>query len=235
MKEKEKKKQSGFDRVLTVIGIVLCVILVPILIVNCTMIVKSYTKKDEVPSFLSISPMIVLTDSMYPGIKSGDLIVVSKVDAETLAAGDVISFFDPAGNGTAVVTHRIVEILNDGGSLSFRTKGDNNNTEDKDPVPAKNLVGIYKFRIPGAGNVAMFMQTTPGLIVCVALPIILLVGYDMLRRKKYDKAKADDTAALLAELERLRAAQGSGTQSSGTQDAGENAPMDGGAGNGETK
>ena len=53
----------------------------------------------------------------------------------------------------------------------------------------------------------MFMQTTPGLIVCVVCPIVLLVGYDVLRRRKYDKVKQQDTAALLAELEELRAKQ----------------------------
>ena len=49
------------------------------------------------------------------------------------------------------------------------------------------------------------MQTTTGLIVCVVLPIVLLVGYDMLRRRKYEKAQKQDTDTLLAELEALRA------------------------------
>jgi len=35
--------------------------------------------------------------------------------------------------------------------------------------------------------------------------VLLMVGYDMLRRKKYEKAKQQDTDALLAELEALRA------------------------------
>ena len=72
-------------------------------------------------------------------------------------------------------------------------------------MPQKNLVGIYRSRIPALGNVAMFMQTTPGLILCVVCPVLLMVGYDMLRRNKYEKAKQQDTDALLAELEALRA------------------------------
>ena len=91
------------------------------------------------------------------------------------------------------------------GSLEFITKGDANNTTDKDAVPAANLVGEYRFQIPGAGTVAMFMQTTEGLIVCVVIPLVLLVGYDMLRRKIYEKGKKKDTEALLAELEALKA------------------------------
>lgn len=202
-----KEKTSSAHKVTTIIGAVLCVILLPILIINLTLIVKSYTNTEEVPSIGGVFPMIVLTDSMYPEIASGDLIICKTAEAEDIKEGDVISFFDPMGSGTAVVTHRVLEVMNDNGEISWRTKGDNNNAEDQVAVPADNLVGVYSSRIPGAGNVAMFMQTTPGLIVCVVCPIVLLVGYDMLRRKKYDKAKQQDTAALLAELEQLRAQQ----------------------------
>lgn len=207
MSNTPKKESNGKQKALTIVGAILCVILIPILIINLTLIVKSYTNTEEVPSIGGVFPMIVLTDSMYPEIKSGDLIICHTAEAEDIKEGDVISFFDPMGSGTSVVTHRVLEVINDNGEISWRTKGDNNNAEDQVAVPADNLVGIYSSRIPGAGNVAMFMQTTPGLIVCVVCPIVLLVGYDMLRRKKYDKAKQQDTAALLAELEELRAKQ----------------------------
>ena len=193
------------QRILTIIGTVLCVILIPILIINLTLIVKSYVNKDEVPSLGGVFPMIVLTDSMYPQIKSGDLIICNTLEPEEVRVDDVISFFDPMGSGTSVVTHRVLEVIEEDGALSYRTKGDNNNAEDQVLVPEKNLVGIYRSRIPGLGNVAMFMQTTPGLILCVVCPVLLMVGYDMLRRKKYEKSRQQDTDALLAELEALRA------------------------------
>lgn len=154
MKDQERQSSSGKvrHRIFTILGAVLCVILVPILILNVTLIIKSYVDKDSVPSFGGYLPLIVLTDSMYPEIKSGDLIICHTADAEDIEVDDVISFFDPEGNGTSVVTHRVKEILHEDGTLSFRTKGDNNNTEDKMAVPAENLVGVYKNRIPGAGN-----------------------------------------------------------------------------------
>lgn len=200
-----KEKSSMSHKILSVIGIVLCIILIPILIINITLIIKSTTNKDEVPSIGGYLPMIVLTDSMLDEIKSGDLIICHTIDAESVREKDIIAFFDPAGNGSSVVTHRVIEIVNKDGKLFFRTKGDNNNVEDKALVPAENLVGIYKTRIAGAGNIAMFMQTTTGLIVCVVLPIILLVGYDIIRRRLYEKKNKTDTDALLAELEALKA------------------------------
>lgn len=200
-----KEKSFVTHRVLTIVGTVLCIILIPILLINITLIAKSYINKDEVPSIGGTFPLIVLTDSMVPEIYSGDLIICKTADAEDIEVNDVISFFDPAGNGTSIVTHRVIEIVEEDGEILFRTRGDNNNTEDKELVPAENLVGVYKMRIAGAGHIAMFMQSTAGLIVCVVLPIILLVGYDLVRRRIYEKSKKEDTDALLAELEALRA------------------------------
>lgn len=197
--------KSTKQKTLFIIGTILCIILLPILIINLTLIVKSYTNADEVPSVGGYFPMIVLTDSMDPEIQSGDLIFCHTVEAEAVQVGDIISFYDPMGSGSTVVTHRVMEIKDEGTGRSFITKGDNNNTEDQMPVQAEDVIGLYKSRIAGAGNIAMFMQTTPGLIVCVILPMILLIGWDVLRRKKYEKARQQDTDALLAELEALRA------------------------------
>ena len=203
-----KEKTSVGHKILTVIGIVLCVILIPVLIINCTLIVKSYIDKEAVPTIGGYAPLIVLTDSMYPTIDAGDIIIVKSGAAEDVEKGDVIAYFDPASKTGAIVTHRVMDISTDkDGTTIFQTKGDANNAMDKMWVRSEELVGEYQFRIPNMGHVAMFMQTTTGLIVCVVLPILLLVGYDVIRRKRYDKTKANDTAALMAELEALRAQQ----------------------------
>jgi signal peptidase len=203
----KQKNNETLHKVLTIIGWVLCIILVPMLILNVTLLVKGFLNEDEVPDFAGVMPLIVLTDSMYPQIESGDLIFCETITADDVEVGDVISFFDPAGNGTSVVTHQVLEIIiGEDGKPSFRTKGINNNTEDKKLVPAENVFAEYTgFRIPGAGNVAIFMQSSTGLLVCVVLPIILLIGYDFIRRRIYEKSNGDDMAALKAELEALRA------------------------------
>lgn len=195
-------------KVLTVVGIVLCVILIPMLIVNCTLIVKSWVNADEAPDFAGIVPLIVLTDSMYPDIKSGDLIFVSSADARELEVGDVISFYAKEGDYAEIWTHQIIAIHENEGKLEFETQGVNNPTPDSTYRSEEYLVGKYTgVRLPGFGNVAMFMQTVPGLIVCVAVPIVLLVGYDIIRRRRYERENATDVEALKAELEALRAAQ----------------------------
>ena len=211
---KNTTKTTSSNKALTIIGIVLCVVLVPILIVNCTLIIKSFINKDEVPDFGGLLPMIVLSPSMEPDILEGDLIFCMTVDPEEIEVGQVISYFDPAGNGTMVVTHKVDEIIEKDGKLYFKTYGINNKKADGSfdmdptPVPADKLVGRYTgVRLPAIGDFAMFMQTPAGLILCVAVPIVALIAYDLIRRKKMDKTNDDDVAALKAELEQLKAMQ----------------------------
>ncbi len=208
MTENNTAKKPLKIRPLTIIGIVLCLILLPVLVINVTLIIKSYTNKDTVPSIGGVFPMIVLTDSMYPVIESGDLIICRQEAPENVKVGDVIIFFDPMGSGTHTVTHRVAAITQtEEGELAFVTKGDYNNSEDLKPAPASKLVGVYESRIPKAGNVAMFMQTTVGLIVCVVLPLLVLVAIDLIRTRRFEKKHSKDTDALLRELEELRARQ----------------------------
>jgi signal peptidase I len=205
-KKIKDRKPLVFQHFWTILGTILCIFLIPILVINCTLIAKSYLNNEKIPDIGGRFPMIVLTDSMYPSIQSGDLIICHTEDPANVKAGDVISFFDPAGNGSTVVTHRVVEVTTDeNGGLAWITKGDANNTEDANIVPAENLAGVYSLRIHNLGSVAIFMQTTKGLIICVVCPILLLVIYDMVRRKRYEKSRKKDTDALLAELEALRA------------------------------
>jgi signal peptidase len=199
----QEKEHSIRHRVGNIIGFAVILALLPVLIINITLIVKSFINADEVPSVGGYLPLIVLTDSMEPNIQSGDLIICRKTDPASVEVGDVISFFDPAGNGTGVVSHRVTSIINEDGVISFRTQGDANKAEDTAVVPSENLVGVYRHRIAGAGSLAMFLQTSTGLIICVGLPLLLLVGYDLLRRRAYERNQKEDTDALLRELEEL--------------------------------
>ena len=203
---RQREKRSVIHKVGNAAGIVLSGILIFILSMNCILIFKSLTNMERVPGIGGIIPMIVLTDSMYPQIQSGDLIICRTREADKIREGDVIAFFDPAGNGRSVVTHRVRKITKDeNGNLAWVTKGDANNTEDQALVPAENLVGIYRHRVAGLGSVAMFLQTTQGMILCVICPILLLVVSDTICRRRNERSEKKASDALRAELETLRA------------------------------
>ena len=195
--ETSKKGKVGIG---SIIGILLCIVLIPALIINVTLIVKSFLYPDKVPSFMGYKPFIVLTGSMEPVFYSGDLVMVKEVEASSLQVGDVIAFRE----GTAVITHRIVQIENPASGLRFITKGDNNNVNDRRPVTVEQLEGRYLYRISKLGNFAMFMQTPVGMALFIALPLLSFILYDILRRTVFERKKAQRTKELEAELERMR-------------------------------
>lgn len=220
----KQDKQELRHKIFTIVGIVLCALLLPLLIINVIMIINSYTNEDEVPSIGKYVPFIVQTDSMEGTIEAGDIIITSKIDAEDVKIDDIITFYDPEGNGTSTVTHRVIGIeTKKDGEIVFTTIGDvvlKQNIEKygsfeaipehtlmviTETVPEENVIAKYEFRIPIVGHISIFMSTIPGFIVCVFLPLLLLVGYDILRRRIYDRAKQADTDALKAEIERLKA------------------------------
>lgn len=225
METLEKEKQSLKHKIMNIIGIVFCAILLPILIVNIVMIINSFASKDEVPSIGKYVPFVIQSGSMSGTIEGGDIIITTKVDPSDVKIDDIITFYDPKGNGTTTVTHRVIDIKEVDGKLVFTTIGDvvrNENIEKygdfesipeellqviSETVPESKLISKYKFRIPVVGHISLFMSTTPGFIVCVFLPLLLLVGYDVIRRKMYDKENNKDKEALLEELEALRAKQ----------------------------
>ena len=203
--KEETKIEKLKHRILTITGIVICVILTPILIINLILAIEGLINPNEVPGIAGYKPMLVMTESMEDYIFAGDLIVVKEVDVNTLDIDDVITFFDPLGNGTTTVTHRIIDVVNDETGLWFQTQGDNNNKPDRELVNSSDVIGIYVFRVPFVARIALFMQTVPGLITCILVPLGAFIGYDLIRRNKYEKEKDRDRQALLAELEALRA------------------------------
>ena len=114
-----KTENTKANKIMTIIGVILCVILIPILAVNITLIIKSQTNKDEVPKIGGYCPLIVLTGSMEPEISDGDLIIVKQIDGKDVQVKDVIAFFDPESTSNSILTHRVIEVIDEDGKLSF--------------------------------------------------------------------------------------------------------------------
>lgn len=199
-----KEKNGLLQKIVGAVGIALCVVFVPLLLINVTLIVKSYTSPDKVPDFLGYKPFIVLSGSMEPSIMTGDMVFVKETDPDSLKVGDVIAY----KSGSAVVTHRIVEVKSENGETRYVTQGDANNSADQSLVKPADVEGIYQRRVAGAGNLAMFMQTTTGMILFVVCPLVLFVLWDVIRRQLESRKEVSRTKELEMELERLRAEKG---------------------------
>ena len=185
-------------------GIAVCGLLVLVLVVNVTIIVKSYIYPDRVPDFLGYKPFIVLSGSMEPAIQAGDLIITKVIEAEKVAEGDIIAF---QAEKNTIVTHRVTDVRTEEG-LSFLTKGDANTGADAKAVGVGELEGIYLCRLAGVGNFAMFLQTPLGMLLFVITPLCLFILYDVVSRNRRSRAERSRAAELEAELAALRAAGG---------------------------
>ena len=198
----EKKKTAG--RIFTAVNIVLCIILIPVILLNVTVIISTYIHPDEIPGFFGIKPVAVLSGSMENAIMTGDLILIKNTDPLTLEKGDVICYLE---FGQAV-THRIVEIVQEAGEPAYITKGDANNTEDARSVRPEQIQGVWSgVRLAGVGNFVLFLSSTTGMIVFIVCPILLLILWDIISRLRMDKKERSRTARLEAELNALKAAQ----------------------------
>ena len=172
----------------TIIITILLILLLPILIINGVIIINSYINPDKIPSFFGWKPFIVLSGSMETQINTGDLVIVKETENTNLNEGDIIAF----KNGDTVITHRIVERIEEEGKLQYKTKGDNNNVTDDWYVEPDNIEGIYKFKISKLGNVAMFIQTPIGTITCLSIPIILIILVQMSSSKEKQKTMEEE-------------------------------------------
>ena len=203
-----KEKNGLLQKIVGAVGIALCVVFVPLLLINVTLIVKSYTNPNEVPDFLGYKPFIVLSGSMEPAIQTGDLVFIHKTETEKLRVGDVICYLDSG----AAVTHRIIAVTDgEDGLPRYITKGDANDAEDHLSVAADQIQGIWKGgRISGLGNALLFMQTTTGMLLFIVLPLLLFFIWDIGIRYHSDKKEAVSRAELEAELSALKAEKENG-------------------------
>ncbi len=201
--EKKKAKPSR------IVGIVLCVVLAIVLLGNITVIIKGTIDPNRPPGVFGSTSMIVLSGSMSGDapdhIEVGDMIISKDVDPAALKVGDVISYME----GKSAVTHRIIGINEDG---SFKTKGDANPSEDQHPVYPEQIIGLFAYRIPKLGDLALFMQSPMGMIVFIGIPLAIYILLDMLLRARHNRSKEKlaeaaekDKEDMLAEIERLKA------------------------------
>lgn len=156
--------------------------------------------------------LIVTSDSMKKtDFDAGDLIFIKKIkDPSTLQPGDIISFISTnPDNAGSIVTHKIRRLAEDSrGNPGFVTYGTSTDTDDERIVLYKNVIGLYRGRIPDAGYFFSFLRTPLGYVLCILIPFLLLIGsqayqtIQLLRENKKEEREQMEN-----ELEKLRLEQ----------------------------
>lgn len=122
----------------------------------------------------------VVTGSMEPTMSVGTLLVTKVVDISSIQLDDIVCFrsYDSRIYGS-VVTHRVVNILQDAGGILLETKGDANLVADGYYVSEENLVGkVVWFTGENSMLDSAFSLFTNkvGFLGCIVFPSLLVAG-----------------------------------------------------------
>jgi signal peptidase I len=162
---------------------------------------------------------IVRTNSMSKSDKNadmdvhfnaGDIVIIKNVDDPTkLQPGDIIAFMSTnSENYGETVTHMIREVkkTDDGRLRGYVTFGTNKGVDDEALVGPEYVLGAYSGKLPGVGNFFAFVKSTPGYIVCILVPFLLLILYNGINViRLFRKYKREQMEAMQAEKDKLEA------------------------------
>jgi signal peptidase I len=174
MRGRSMKMKINYKKIKKWLSLSVTVTLYTVLILLVLVVVSSKASGGE-PQIFGHEIKAVLSGSMEPGIKTGSIIAVKPGGDKTrFTEGDVITFKKEEG---VLVTHRIVEVVKTNGGVMYKTKGDNNDAADMEPVLSENVVAEYTgTTIPYIGYLMNFANSKNGAFLFI-IPGLLLLCY----------------------------------------------------------
>jgi signal peptidase len=128
----------------------------------------------------------ILTGSMQPSANPGDLFITRLVPASSLQVGDIIAINNQI-TGT-YYSHRIHEMRMVNGALRIITKGDSNESPDREPFMVSPVSEVSKAIkvVPSIGQPMVYMNTVQGRQSAATFLVIsnILALFVILFRKK---------------------------------------------------
>ena len=155
------------------------------------------SKGNGLPFLQNYQMFTVLSGSMEPTLNVGGVIIVEKVDPMTLQEGDIITFIsnDTSLSGQ-VVSHRIIQVVDNNNGRMFITKGDANEDRDDAAAVPTNVIGRVIFHIPYLGYLLNFMKTRNGFFFLLLLPCMIILFVESISLLKNFWAYQDEKKAL---------------------------------------
>lgn len=164
---------------------------------------------------------VVLTDSMSLSennkddkvhFDAGDIVLIKNAkDKTAIEEGEIIAFISQNSDSFgSTITHRIRTVRKDanGRTLGYVTYGTNTGINDEVLVQPEYVIGTYSGKLAGVGSFFQFLKTTPGYIICILVPFLLLIlwqGAGTIRLfRQYKREQMADMEAERAQLAKER-------------------------------
>ena len=184
-RERRKKTRNLINKAMKLLSYAIIVVLIflGLFFAYYFISLKAYEKNPtvKIPKF---GLYTIISPSMEPVIKVYDVVVDLNVFNEnSIKVGDVITFVSNSNISKGLtVTHRVVDIkTNSDGTLSYFTKGDNNDKTDQSTVSYNDILGKVLFKIPQLGRVQFLIANKTGLILVILLPALGVIIYDFIK------------------------------------------------------
>ena len=136
------KKSVGFVSIARKVSFILLAVFL------CTLLVSVLIAKNsgKTPHVFGYQIYVVKTGSMIPTLPIGTAILVKEPkDPDKLSVGTIVTFVD----NDVVITHRIIEVKTENGTVAYRTKGDNpNNSPDLNLLTPDRVKGVFVMKVP---------------------------------------------------------------------------------------
>ena len=187
----------------SILSIILIIFLIPILFLNCVILLNAIFNPGRAPGFLGWKPIVVIADTMENTMYPGDLAIVKEENIENIKENDIIAF----RTENILLIHRVIKIENENGVKRFITKGDNRPEQDEGYVDNSKIEGIYQYKYDKIGNFILFVQTPMGMVLCLFLPLLLLILVYIMQNSKENKIlkeKLKDQQDLQKEIDDLK-------------------------------
>ena len=157
---------------------VLCIIFA-ILFINIILNLITNNEKMKYNAF------IIVSESMEPNIKVGDIILEKKVNEEELNKEDIITYKQDGKN----ITHRIVNIEVIDNITVYTTKGDNNKIEDEKKIVYADIRGKVVAKISFIGMFRLNDMLQKIVLITLVICIIIYIEIRKIDRKRIKRRK----------------------------------------------
>lgn len=168
---KKLRESKIFKTITTIIRILLVILIIGFMVVVC---LQRFSGNKL--SFFNYRMFTVVSGSMEPKYKIGDVLISKETDPSKIKVGDVISYLGVSGNfKDKVITHEVISIEKDNeGKYLFHAKGRANLVED--PIVKENqLYGTVIYKSLFLSLIYSIVSTQLGFYLLIIIPLLYII------------------------------------------------------------
>lgn len=200
--------------ILEKVGTILEVIFIAFIVLFCVISVcQRVLSKDK--SFFGYRIFNIVTKSMEPKLKVGDIILVEDTDIKDIKRGDIISYQGMTSELSGkIITHQVKNFIDENGKRIFYTQGINSDTMDP-AVYEEQIYGVVTHKFYVLSFINRIITSTLGFILCVVIPLVYIFILELKTiaeersnaRYKEEEIKREEVRALKQAIEQKKSQQ----------------------------